>query len=300
MAAPYEKIARGFHPLAELVPAHWQASDMAAPDGTRLHYTRTGGGKPPVLLLHGIQVNGLSWLRTARALEADYDVVMPDFRGHGASGGLENGFSAEVLVNDMRALIAGLGLDSPFVVGHSMGAEIAGRLAAVHPARAVVLVEPALQNFMAQMPPMDGAPPWMEPIFETIRALKSLPHAERMAAGLRLLPSGTPPWDEADYVSFVEAQAACDPAVFRHAAKLGCLFEAPDVIARIAAPVLLLTARSMMPGAGVEAGLSAFQNHWREGRHVHFEDAGHFLMCDQFERFIMVVRDFLRARGTPA
>jgi hypothetical protein len=72
-------IAQGFHPLAELVPAHWQAGAIEAQDGTRLHYTRTGGQKPPVLLLHGVQAAGVTWLRTARALEASYDEVLKRF-----------------------------------------------------------------------------------------------------------------------------------------------------------------------------------------------------------------------------
>ncbi|NWG15487.1 MAG: hypothetical protein HXY41_02525 [Chloroflexi bacterium] len=96
-------------------------------------------------------------------------------------------------------------------------------------------------------------------------------------------------------MSFVETQAAFDPAVFRHAAKLGYLFEAPDVIAQIAAPVLLLTARSMMPGGDITAGLAAFETHWREGRRIHFEDTGYFLMFDQFESFVTALKDFLRA-----
>ena len=78
-----------FRPLAELVPAHWRTGFVEAADGTRIHYTRTGSDKPAVVLLHGFQVNGLNWLRTAQALESTYDVVMPDFRGHGKSGGVE-------------------------------------------------------------------------------------------------------------------------------------------------------------------------------------------------------------------
>jgi pimeloyl-ACP methyl ester carboxylesterase len=73
------------------------------------------------------------------------------------------------------------------------------------------------------------------------------------------------------------------------------LFEAPDVIHRIDCPTLLLTARAMMPGATLEAGLAAFTDNWRAGEHVHFADSGHFIMFDQFERFIAVLGRFLSA-----
>jgi pimeloyl-ACP methyl ester carboxylesterase len=297
MMAHSEKVQQ-FRPLTELVPAHWQSGVVTSDDGARLHYTRTGGDKPALLLLHGVQVDGMMWLRTAKALESAYDVVMPDFRGHGQSGGLDKGASAERMVNDTIAIIHALRLDKPFVVGHSMGADVAGRLAAAHPLRTVVLVDPALMNFMpAAMMSGDTLPPYMQPIVEAMQAIRTQPHAERMVTGLRLLPPGIPLWDEADYVSFVEGQGRFDPAFFRQLAALGNpLFESPDVIARIACPILLFTARPMMPGANIEPGLAAFKNHWRNGQHIHFDDSGHFIPFDQFEGFIEVVTAFLRGQ----
>jgi pimeloyl-ACP methyl ester carboxylesterase len=64
----------------------WFSGDVVA-NGIRTHYSRTGGqtggGKPPLVLAHGATDSGLCWSRLARALEADYDVIMPDARGHG-------------------------------------------------------------------------------------------------------------------------------------------------------------------------------------------------------------------------
>jgi len=54
-------------------------------NGIDIHYLRTGGNKPPVVLLHGLMTNGTCWSPLARTLEKDYDVVMPDARGHGNS-----------------------------------------------------------------------------------------------------------------------------------------------------------------------------------------------------------------------
>jgi len=47
-------------------------------NGINVHYVRTGGDKPPVVLLHGLMLNGACWTHLARALEKDYDVIMPD------------------------------------------------------------------------------------------------------------------------------------------------------------------------------------------------------------------------------
>ena len=287
-------VVQHYRRLAELVPAHWQTGLIEAEDGARIHFTRTGGAKPALLLLHGLQAMGLMWLRSAQALESTYDVVMPDVRGHGQSSRMAAGLSKDRLVEDMAALLGELGIARPFMAGHSMGAEIAGRLAAAYPARAVVLVDPALRNFAAAMAfDPDNPPPWMAPIVQAMQALKTQPHAERMLSGLRLLPPGASVWQEADYVSFVDGQAQFDQAFYRYAATLGYLFEEPAAIARIDCPILLLTARPMMPGADIEAGAAAFEQHWRDGRRVHFADSGHFIPFDQFDRFIEVLTDFL-------
>jgi N-formylmaleamate deformylase len=55
--------------------AQWQSGDVTA-NGIKIHYTRTGGGKTPLVLNHGATDNGLCWTPVARALEAEYDVIM--------------------------------------------------------------------------------------------------------------------------------------------------------------------------------------------------------------------------------
>jgi pimeloyl-ACP methyl ester carboxylesterase len=39
-----------------------------------INYLRTGGDKPPVVLLHGLMLNAACWTPLARALEGDYEV----------------------------------------------------------------------------------------------------------------------------------------------------------------------------------------------------------------------------------
>src|SRR4051812_41206150 len=127
---PNTAAVRTYRPLSALVPTHWHSGEISTQDGATLHYTRTGRDKSGIVLLHGVQVDGLSWLRTAQALESAYDVVMPDSRGHGRSSRVSDNFSSALLVSDVAAVVRALDLDRPYVVGHSMGADIAGRFAA--------------------------------------------------------------------------------------------------------------------------------------------------------------------------
>ena len=54
-------------------------------NGNKIHYYRTGGDKAPVVINHGAGDDGLCWTRVAKVLEKDYDVILPDARGHGKS-----------------------------------------------------------------------------------------------------------------------------------------------------------------------------------------------------------------------
>ncbi len=51
---------------------HWQSAFIDV-GGVRLHYTRTGGQKPPVVLAHGFTDSGLCWTPVAQAQEGDYE-----------------------------------------------------------------------------------------------------------------------------------------------------------------------------------------------------------------------------------
>src|SRR3569833_1063642 len=98
----------------------WNAGTCDA-GGTNIHYLRTGGARPPLVLLHGLIGSGACWTPVARLLEADFDVVMPDARGHGKSGTPRHGYGYDDHAGDVVGLIRQLELEAPVVLGHSMG-----------------------------------------------------------------------------------------------------------------------------------------------------------------------------------
>ena len=69
----------------------------------------------------------------AAALEADYDLIMVDVRGHGQSDAPETGYTLAQMAGDLRGVIAGLGLRRPAVMGHSMGGGTTLALAGLYP-----------------------------------------------------------------------------------------------------------------------------------------------------------------------
>lgn len=121
----------------------WRTAICEA-NGIDIHYTRTGNGKLPLILLHGLMANGACWTPVARALETDYDVIMPDARGHGTSSAPGHGYRYDDHALDVVGLIEALQLPPPVLIGHSMGGMTAAVIASRHPAliRGLILADP--------------------------------------------------------------------------------------------------------------------------------------------------------------
>jgi pimeloyl-ACP methyl ester carboxylesterase len=88
--------------------------------------------------------SGACWTHLARALEDEFDVVMPDARGHGGSSAPSHAYRYDDLANDVVGLLDALALDRPIVLGHSMGGMTAAVVASrgAGRLRGLVLVDP--------------------------------------------------------------------------------------------------------------------------------------------------------------
>ena len=92
--------------------------------GVRLNYKVAGAGHP-VVFLHGQGLDGRLWTEQVAQVSRSYTTVCCDFRGHGKSHGSQEGYGLAGHVEDLRGLLAHLGLRRPSFVGHSMGGSVA-------------------------------------------------------------------------------------------------------------------------------------------------------------------------------
>ena len=124
-------------------------------NGIRIHYWRTGGDKPVLLMAHGYSDDGLCWTNLAKELESHYDIIMADARGHGLSDPPTKSDPADVQAEDLAGLIRELKLEQPILMGHSMGSASVAWLAAKYPdlPRAVILEDPRLIPRRPRCPP---------------------------------------------------------------------------------------------------------------------------------------------------
>ncbi|GAB3746677.1 alpha/beta fold hydrolase [Nocardiopsis nanhaiensis] len=96
----------------------------------------------PVLAVHGITANGLSFARAAQELSArgGPPLIAPDLRGRGRSADLPGPYGLAAHVDDLVAVLDSRGVRRTVVIGHSMGAFAANLLAVRHPDRVAGLL----------------------------------------------------------------------------------------------------------------------------------------------------------------
>lgn len=266
--------------------AEWFAGDVVV-GSIRLHYHRTGGSKPPVLLLHGLTDNGLCWTRLARALEADYDLIMPDARGHGLSDAPASGYSRAAHAADVAGLIAALGLNKPVLIGHSMGAANAATTAALYPERvgAVVLEDPPWREGPGPRGTPEGLAQW--------RAEAAANKAKSVEELIALCRARNPKWDEVEWLPWAHAKRQVSLNVFDFESSLRAPWQ--ETAARVTCPALLITA-DVAAGAIVTPEVAnEAARLMPKGRVVHIPGAGHNIRREQFARYLEAVRGFLSA-----
>jgi N-formylmaleamate deformylase len=251
-------------------------------NGINTHYLRTGGAKPPLILLHGLLGNGACWTPFARAFEDEYDVVMPDARGHGRSSTPLHGYRYDDHASDVMGLIRSLGLVSPIVLGHSMGgmtaAVVASRVAGV--IRGLILVDPTFLSPERQRDVCDSD------VAEQHRRLLGLDKTE-LAAQLRARHTRRSP-------ELVELLVA---------ARLQTRMSAFDVLtppnpeyrrlaSTIDAPILLVIGDAPVVSLETARELQTLNPRLRVAQ---IQGAGHGVPFDQPERLAAVVRSFLQS-----
>lgn len=104
-----------------------------------------GGKRPAVVLLHGLGGSAADWGELSPLLAAKgYDVHAPDLPGSMKGAKLSDGYDPKSLAAWLLKTLDGAGLSEARLVGHSLGARVAGELAAREPSRvrSLVLISP--------------------------------------------------------------------------------------------------------------------------------------------------------------
>ncbi|WP_285766833.1 alpha/beta hydrolase [Peribacillus sp. SI8-4] len=90
-----------------------------------IHYLESGDGKA-LVILHGLGNNSQSWKQQLSQLKEDYRVIAWDAPGYGGSSDPQEEFQDFSQFADvLKEFLESLGLQSVYLLGHSMGSAIA-------------------------------------------------------------------------------------------------------------------------------------------------------------------------------
>jgi len=89
-------------------------------NGVRISLTVEGHG-PWIVFGHSMACDRRMWAREATALSDRFTCLRLDFRGHGNSDSPQHGYAMETLADDVKGVLASLGVELAHWVGLSMG-----------------------------------------------------------------------------------------------------------------------------------------------------------------------------------
>jgi pimeloyl-ACP methyl ester carboxylesterase len=257
----------------------------------RLHYAEWGDPEAPVLILqHGGRDHCRNWDWVAQEFAADWRIVAPDLRGHGDSAWSPDGsYTMDGFVYDFAQLVHTLGAEQVTIVAHSLGGNIATRFTALYPekVRRLVNIEglgpnPEMQKAIDARPIGDKLRQWIEDKRKAAgripRRYPTLERARHLTIhGTSRNEDGTWSWKFDNYLNI---WSVTDIAMSDRIA----LWNA------IECPVLLLYGlKSFATSPRLDGRLA----HFRDARVIEYEEAGHWLHHDQFERFVADVLGFI-------
>ena len=272
-----------------MLPEHWTQYDLAV-DGHNIHYYRTGNGeKPALVLVHGFSDNGLCWLPTALDLEDEYDIIMPEARGHGQSERIVPGKPVDMPA-DLAGLLTALELERPIVAGHSMGAMEAFQLGVRWPQipRALILEDPPWRQPGGAPFAVPGGQHPMAPLVENIQRstldeLIAQAREEHFA------------WSDTTVNAWCTAKKQLDPSILSIVRIQGD--EWPEAIPQLQCPTLIFTADPDKGGIVTPeiAARAEELNPLVRVRHV--PSVGHHIRFEDYETYMETFRTFLKEVG---
>lgn len=255
--------------------------------GVRINYYRTGGEKPPVILIHGLAEYGLGWSRFPLFIEPSYDVVMIDLRGHGMSDKPETDYSYEAMSEDLFWVVKTLNLNKPVIIGHSLGANVTAEFARTHPSliSGIVLEDPPWR--MDQIDSEERAMAARDYV-DMLKDFKSKSLVELMEN----CQQRNPAWSENERMQWAKGKMM----VSLHTSIR--LLESPypwkDAISQLQVPGLLLVSEQSLGGIVSPEVAEIVSKSWKKSQVVHFSGAGHFIHREQYYKFRDVTKLFLR------
>jgi N-formylmaleamate deformylase len=268
---------------------NWTTGNIVS-HGTELHYYRSGGSKPPLVLVHGITDDGLCWSPVAELLSGEYDVIMVDLRGHGKSEAPEEGYDMVTMATELSGLFTGLGLENPIVIGHSLGAVITLTLAGLTPDLPLAIVVEDPPAFWCESPPSPDKAEFRSEMCMRFNDFKRKTRDDL----IEMARSENPVWSEAELDPWVDSKHRFSLKITQlidHQKAIPADF--PILLRQITCPVLLITGSPERGAILTDEDVVELQKSVPHLERAHIPGAGHSIRREQFSRYMEILQAFL-------
>jgi len=245
------------------------------------------GSGTPIVLIHGFGAALDWWDEIAPTLAAEHKVIRLDLIGHGGTEAPSDGYSIERQAALVKGVLDRLGAVRIIAIGHSMGGEVATKLAETHPGliERMVLIDTPPKTETAVKVRVPAIPLWDELMWRFIGPedfRKAL--AQRFAPGFKVPDKFVADLEQLTYRAFNSGHAGGvdyerSKPVFERLAAIG---QTPPLLVITGAQDPLVTPEKaklyeQVPGAKVAT----------------VEGAGHSPMVEKPEQTLSLIKDFL-------
>jgi N-formylmaleamate deformylase len=257
-------------------------------NGIRQHYLRYGTSGPALVIVPGITSPAATWDFVGERLGRSFSTYVLDVRGRGLSeAGPRLAYDLDTCATDVARFAHALGLPEFALLGHSMGARIAMRLAGRReaPLTRLLLADPPLSG--------PGRRPYGRSLDFYLEAIRAAKAGMLDADGVRRT---YPRWDEARLRSRAQWLHTCDETAVAASVRGFAEDDVHRDFARVAAPTMLLAAGS--GGVIDDADVIELRGLMPSLEVRRLASAGHMLPFDDLEGFLAIATEFLSRAQT--
>jgi pimeloyl-ACP methyl ester carboxylesterase len=239
-----------------------------------------GTGSVPVIFVHALAGNTQQWSAQLNHIRETRRAIALDLRGHGQSAVPANGdYAIEAMAQDIRTVVDQLGVERFVLVGHSMGASVAGAYAGAHPEQVAGLLLADPSGDSTQMP--------VEEVHQYLSALESEAYTNVVEGYWEQILSGAAEATEVKVMQDLRNTSKVTVVgIFRELFKYNPV---PALERFDGLKLSIITAHNENP--------FALHNLVSDLPHQKIIGTGHWLQLDKPEEFNRIMDDFLASVG---
>jgi len=270
-----------------------------------LNYAVGPANGPPLVLLHGLGRRWQVFMPLIPGLAERWQIFALDFRGHGKSDRVPNGYRGLDYAHDTAEFLRECVPSKTAIFGHSLGGMVTVWIAAHHPelVLAIILGDNAIDlsgirnslysDLFSGLQALAAKGGTVSEIASGIAEIRL--RAPNLSAPVRI---GDLPGNDQAYLEWwARCVSQADPDTYRMtldgSSREG--WNGPEFLSRITSPTLLLQADPRLGGLMSDADVDLALKVLKHASHIRFENLGHGLYMQQPEPIVQAINHFLES-----